>query len=140
MPLTNAIRGVSDVRAAPRYHPEMVKEYEAWKGWGERYRLLRKVTGVPFSEIADGLGCAESSLRSWLNGTRPIRLDHFFQACELANVDPALVLFGHPLVTEEQKKKITDAVAKALQPADGSFSGLHIIPDDPAKKVTKKRK
>lgn len=64
-----------------------------WQHWGARFRDQIKGKKT-LAEIAEKMGQAESTLYSWTNGTRPIRLDDFFRLCETAEVDAVRLLFA----------------------------------------------
>lgn len=64
--------------------------------------------------IAEVMGLAESTLRSWTNGTRDINLKDFFALCDAARIDPAHALFGRIGLTQEQKARLGDMVVKIL--------------------------
>lgn len=67
-----------------------------WQDWGTRFRhaCRDKPTPLTTKDVADRLGMAESSVRSWLNGTREINLSDFFRLCDAVGIDPATVLFS----------------------------------------------
>jgi transcriptional regulator with XRE-family HTH domain len=46
------------------------------------------------AKVAEKLGRAESTVRSWTNGTRDINLAEYLELCKAAGIDPALVLFA----------------------------------------------
>jgi hypothetical protein len=50
--------------------------------------------GKSLKQIAEKLGRAESSVRSWTNGTRQINLVEFLELCDAAGIDPAACLFA----------------------------------------------
>lgn len=62
-------------------------------GWGQRFRDLAKERGLSLGQLAERLDRAESTVRSWTNGTRDINLSEFLELCTAAGIDPALVLF-----------------------------------------------
>lgn len=63
-------------------------------GWGARFREQAKERGLSLGQIAGKLDLAESTVRSWTNGTRDINLADFLKLCEAAEIDAALVLFA----------------------------------------------
>lgn len=64
-----------------------------YKGWGERLRRHHKARGLSARQIAERAGQAESTIRSWINGSRQISLDDFMRLCIAAEADPAEILF-----------------------------------------------
>jgi transcriptional regulator with XRE-family HTH domain len=72
------------LRAMPNYN---------WKEWGTRFRLAIADKELNLATLAERCGKAESTVRSWVNGTRDLNLKDFFLLCEKADLDPRLVLF-----------------------------------------------
>lgn len=117
-----SIHGVSDAIGRRGYHFQMVDTSRSWLDWGVRFRTQIKEKGLSLAEVAAKMTrpdeeepLAESTLRSWTNGTRNINLADVFWLCEAADVDPAIVLFGRPLMTEAQRKAIGDLTASLLE-------------------------
>src|SRR5687768_17083840 len=52
-----------------------------WEDWGVRFRVECRLKDISTRQLADRIGLAESSVRSWLNGTREINLADFFRLC-----------------------------------------------------------
>lgn len=69
----------------PKKHP--------FTDWGHRFRRECLAAGVSTREIAGRIGQAESTVRSWINGTREINLVDFARLCDAAGVNPGVVLF-----------------------------------------------
>ena len=67
-----------------------------WRGWGKRFRAECADRGLNLAMVAERLDLAESTLRSWTNGTREINLADFFRLCNAADVDPKSILFMPP--------------------------------------------
>jgi len=84
-----------------------------WLDWGKRFRKLLRHKGSNLAKVADAMQLSESALRSWTNGNRQINLQDFFKLCEVAEVDPAVVLFAVPRMTEELSKHIAALSASA---------------------------
>lgn len=61
--------------------------------WGPRFRAHLKAKGKTLAQVAEAIGRAESTVRSWTNGTREINLGEFIDLCKAAGLDAALVLF-----------------------------------------------
>lgn len=61
-------------------------------GWGPRFRYAIKSRGLTVADVAEKIGRAESSVRSWLNGNREINLSEFVELCASARLEPAAVL------------------------------------------------
>lgn len=80
-------------------------------GWGPRFKRAIKAKGLNLSQIAEKLDMSESALRSWTNGHREINLDDYLRLCSVAEVDPAVVLFGDKV--DEQFLAIGEAWSKA---------------------------
>lgn len=115
-----------------------------WEGWGTRFKELAKKADPGFSlarlsdtlvsleeqkklgsrERKGGRQWGESGLRHWTNGTRPINLEDFFIICKVAGVDPALVLFNAPVMTEALKDKLSETVRTVLE-ADPATNPNH---------------
>ncbi len=62
-------------------------------GWGPRFKAALFSKGKTLRDVAEKLGRAESSVRSWTNGTRLINLNEFLELCAAAGIDPAYTLF-----------------------------------------------
>lgn len=86
-----------------------------WKTWGKRLKALAKEKGLNLAALAEKLGLAESTVRSWTNGTHNTTLKDFFLLCAAADLDPALVLFGMPIMNPEQRKKIGELAVSILE-------------------------
>lgn len=99
----------------------MVKPKDAWKSWGLRFRNQLKDRGKNLAYVAEkmtdknGDQMSESAVRSWTNGTRKINLEDFFRACEVAELNPAVILFGHPIMSEDEKKRIGALIVSVLE-------------------------
>lgn len=63
-------------------------------GWGPRFRKHLKSKGLSLGDVAEKLDVAESTVRSWTNGTRDINLTDFVTLCDAAGLDHALILFS----------------------------------------------
>lgn len=103
---------------------------KAWEKWGDRFKALAGENGYTLAKLADELSklqaegklperdhprkWAESTLRSWTNGTRDINLSDFFLICQVARVSASNVLFNAPLMNKETTAQISDAVARVL--------------------------
>jgi transcriptional regulator with XRE-family HTH domain len=70
----------------------VVKE---WKTWGPRFRQQCRDKNLNLAKIAERIGLAESTVRSWTNGTREINLSDFFRLCAAAEIEPDEVLFTY---------------------------------------------
>lgn len=94
----------------------MGDQLEIWATWGTRYREMAKESGKTPEAVGAAMQPprAESTIRSWTNGTRQINLTEFFELCRAAELDPAMVLFGGPVMTEELRKSLSETVQKAL--------------------------
>lgn len=86
---------------------------ETWTGWAQRFRQHCSRHGLKLKDVADRLGKAESTVRSWTNGTREVNLTEFFALCAAAQADPATVLFGHVVLTERQRE-LVDALSASF--------------------------
>lgn len=93
----------------------MAQTMRAWLDWGNRFRTQIKEKSRTLAQVAEKMNRAESTLRSWTNGTREINLLEFFQLCEAAEVDAAAVLFGRPLMTDAQRKAIGELTASLME-------------------------
>jgi transcriptional regulator with XRE-family HTH domain len=89
-----SIPHVSDFIPIVAYAKKMDEHDRTPLGWGARFRDAARAAGYNMARLAEASGWAESTIRSWTNGTRDINLTDFLQLCENAHVDPAEVLFG----------------------------------------------
>lgn len=78
------------------YIGQMAKK-AAWRDWGSRFREGCRAKKTSTRLVAGKLGLAESTVRSWINGSREINLADFIRLCEAAGLDPATVLFAGQL-------------------------------------------
>jgi transcriptional regulator with XRE-family HTH domain len=83
---------VSHGNRRPPY-PVRVKE-KTPLGWGARFREQIKAKGKSLGQIAEKLGLAESTVRSWTNGTRDVNLSDYLKLCAAAQLDPVVSLVG----------------------------------------------
>lgn len=83
--------------------PSLPEDPAYWKGWAGRLRAHCKHYGFGLAQVAERMGRAESTVRSWTNGTRDMNLSEFFVLCDAARADPAAMLFGHLTLTSQQK-------------------------------------
>ena len=103
------------------YDWAMEKRDDSWKSWGLRLRNHLKEHKSSLAKLADkmldedGEPIAESTLRSWTNGNRKINLEDFFHACKEAGANPAVILFGRPIMSDAMRKEIGDLVVAALE-------------------------
>lgn len=81
-----------DVRNPP-YPVGMPKKSE-WRHWGARFRNETGRKGVSTRNVAEKVDQAESTVRSWINGTREVNLTDFFRLCDAAGIESALVLYA----------------------------------------------
>jgi transcriptional regulator with XRE-family HTH domain len=79
---------------ARKFYIRLMARRKHWEDWGTRFRNCAREKGMSTRSLAEKIGLAESSVRSWINGTREINLTDFFQMCEVAGIDPATVLFA----------------------------------------------
>lgn len=114
-----SILKVSD-RIKPRqYHPHMAKK--AWESWGRRLREMAKDGGYTLASLGEKIHRAESTVRSWTNGTREINLSEFFELCEAAEADPSQVLFGAITMDPETQRQL-GAIGQRVLAADPAAS------------------
>ena len=79
------------------YSARMSKEQKSERtplGWGSRFRYHVKQRESSLAKVAEKMGLAESTVRSWTNGTRDINLSDFLRLCDAAEIDPAVILFA----------------------------------------------
>lgn len=117
-----SIHDVSHRQPRLQYDCGMDKKPHAWLDWGNRFRAQAKEKGRSLAQVAALMispetdeALAESTLRSWTNGTRQINLSDFFWLCDTAEVDPAMVLFGQPMLTEVQREALGALTASLLE-------------------------
>lgn len=113
-----SILPVSHAPAGPFYDARMVGD---WKTWGRRFKELAKENGHTLVSLSEQMELTDAALRHWTNGTREINLSTFFRLCELAQVDPAQVLFGAPIMSTEIRQGLSD-LAKSVLEADPAAS------------------
>lgn len=116
-------------------------QQDAWKLWGRRLRVHLSERGENLGKLAErmidpdsGRVRAESTLRSWTNRNREINLSEFFELCKQAKADPAQILFGQPIMSEEVRKQI-GALASSVTEADSAANS-----DDPKPSRHQKRR
>ena len=80
------------VRKPP--YPESMGKKSEWRHWGARFRNEASRKGISTREAAARVDQAESTVRSWLNGTREVNLADFVRLCDATGIDPELVLFA----------------------------------------------
>jgi hypothetical protein len=112
--LKNAIPYVSDGNRPPKYHPAM-SLLDSWESWGRRLRQHVKDHEIKWEDVASELGVAESTIRSWLNGTREINLSDFVRLCKAAKADASQILFADA-PTSETIKKIQEVINESRRP------------------------
>lgn len=84
----------------------------AWLDWRSRFKAHVKRSKIGWESVASKLNLTTGAVRHRLNTTRNVKLDAFFRMCAAANADPAMILFGRPLMTEEKSKELHEFVAK----------------------------
>ena len=94
--------------------PRTIEAVKEWKIWGPRFRQQCRDKGLNLAKIAERLDLAESTVRSWTNGTREINLSDFFRLCSAAGIEPGEVLFAEsaqnqPLPDAENFLAMTEA-------------------------------
>lgn len=124
-----SIHDVSDDMSRAGYHSGMEKveqQHEQdlgrepppdWRKWGARFREAVKEQEKKYDDIGATMKPprVESSIRSWTNGTRKINLVEFFELCRAADVDPAMILFGRPLMTVALQESLTGFARKVIE-------------------------
>ena len=120
-----SIRSASDILGLGAYHCAPMPKH-TWKQWGARFRQAIADKPIPVRQavVAERLGVADSTLRSWLNGSRDINLVDFFRICAAGDVDPRQILFegqestepeeGNTPVTMSDAYRHTDEVGRSL--------------------------
>lgn len=86
-----------------------------WTDWGKRYRAVCQEKEVSLAQVAEKIGRAEPTVRSWTNGTRMAGLDDFFALCDAIGADPSYVLFGVFSISQEEKDALGRAVKAVLE-------------------------
>jgi transcriptional regulator with XRE-family HTH domain len=121
---------VSD-RLGARSYARRMKE-KTPLGWGARFRQLAKGKKSSLAKIAERLGRAESTLRSWTNGTRDINLAEFLELCDAAGLSPALVLFS---ASGKSNEKEFLAIEQAWAHADERGQELLLVAAEAAERL-----
>lgn len=88
-----------------------------WQLWGRRFRAHCQEKDISLAQVAERIGKAEPTVRSWTNGTRMAGLDDFFALCHAVDADPSFVLFGIVSLTQDQSEAL-GKVVKAVLEAD----------------------
>lgn len=116
-----SIHSVSPADMGRAYHCRMADTSRPWLDWGHRFRVQIKDNGKSLAQVAALMTrpgadepLAESTLRSWTNGSREINLSDLFWLCETAEVDPAVVLFGQPILTDVQRKALGELTTSLI--------------------------
>jgi transcriptional regulator with XRE-family HTH domain len=117
---------VSDFGDKERYIAYM-PQIDTWKSWGRRFRIQIKEKGKNLAKVAERMDLAESTIRSWTNGTREINLSDFFRLCEAGGVDPAHVLFGKIGISAEQRKALGTFIDKLLDADPAGSTGFQVV-------------
>lgn len=110
-----SIPAVSDVPDGHVYPLQMAEKTGNWEHWGARLRAHVKDQQIQWAKIAEGIEQAESTIRSWCNGTREINLRDFFRLCAAANAEPAQILFGRMTITDDQRMRLGNLVVSVLE-------------------------
>lgn len=90
------------------YSSRMKSNNDIWRTWGQRFRNARKEKGLSLRSCALKMELTEGALRHWENGNRNINLEDFFRLCEIADVDPCLILFGAPMLSPEMRESLNE--------------------------------
>lgn len=120
LPRDLSIHSVSDARDTFVYDCGMADTSQPWLDWGARFRRMIKDKGLSLAQIGERMTPqrAESSLRSWTNDTRRVNLEEFFALCAAAELDPAVVLFARPVMTDRQHDAINTLVTEKMREPD----------------------
>lgn len=112
-----SIHTVSDAGNGLVYHSVMADSPKPWLDWGNRFRTQIKERNLTLAQVGERMSPqrVESTLRSWTNDTRKVNLLDFFEMCSAAEVDPAIVLFGRPIMTELQRDALGALTASLLE-------------------------
>jgi transcriptional regulator with XRE-family HTH domain len=132
-----SIPSVSDTRTPRPYHSWVTED--PVKTWGKRLRVILKKKKIRQPWIAEKMGVADSTLRSWLNGNRPIQFDDLRTICKLADVHLSLVLFDAMPMDTEMKRRIDDLAGRARS-KDYGGAGDEIGQDQEETPSRKKRR
>jgi transcriptional regulator with XRE-family HTH domain len=93
-------------------------DFKKWgNAWGKRYRAYLRSKGRSLKDVAEAMELAESTLRSFTNGTRSPSLVEFLTMCQLAEADPATILFGSPTVNDVALQHHKEWLATPQAPA-----------------------
>lgn len=100
---------------------------DVWKRWGARFKEHAREKDLNLAKIAELMDLSEPTLRSWTNGNRKINLEDFFALCAAAELNPATILFGMPIMTETQRNAIGQLATSVLEAdpaASPNYKGL----------------
>lgn len=92
-----------------------MNRHHDWTLWGRRLKTHLKEKGENLASLAEKMTLSEATLRSWTNGTRRINLVDFMNACRLAKADPAQILFGKPVLSDDLKKQLGELAVTVLE-------------------------
>lgn len=108
------------------------KKQKTGARWARRFREALKAQESSLAKVAEKMGVAESTVRSWTNGHRDINLDDFLRLCNAAEVDAAVILFADQVdnkflavgeawgkATKEERESLT-LMAEAIIARHGS--------------------
>ena len=123
---------VSDIAALSLY-PWAMGTTDIWKEWGDRLRAHMKKHHLRAATLAESLGLAESTVRSWLNGTRPLNLIDFFSLCSKAGADPKTILFGPVQLSEKDREMLGPLVVNYINSSEA------VTPERPIAKQARKK-
>lgn len=103
--LRNAIPIVLPMGRWRPYHSGM----ETWEAWGARLRRAYKGKKKRW-QLAKHMSVSESQIGHWTNGTRDIGVRDLMRLCEFVGADPAVILFGGPVVPADAPEEVRQAL------------------------------
>ena len=106
---------------------ENVKE---WKAWGIRFRQHCRAKHLSLRTISERIERAESTVRSWTNGTRDINLVDFFRLCIAAGIDRPGSLFTSGAENRPAQDKEFVALGEAWQYANSEWKATLLTAAD----------
>lgn len=86
---------------------------QAWKEWKKRFRDHVEA-GCGWKRLAENMNMTPGGVRHYLNSTREVRLTKFFALCKAAKADPAVILFGQPVLNEDMRRAISDMIYNSM--------------------------
>ena len=86
-----------------------------WEGWRGRLRAYLRENEIEDADAGATIGLSRELVRSWQNGHRTPNIDTLIRLCEEVGADPACIIFGARLMTNQDQEQVLAATRAALQ-------------------------